>query len=451
MTVRAEFESSKVASPEMETAILSALILDGDSAFEVTETLRVTDFALDSHRRIYRAILLLSAENSPIDYLTLRDCLAERKELESVGGIGYLADLTSNLHGKNPRAIRHYVNILRGKTVAREAANVCLQGSAKLNEGGSNEDPRLTILDIEAKLAAAREDSLQDGDLASQCNREMGSIRRERQLEESVFVPSGVEVYDATHSGFALGEVVVVGARPNIGKSSMLRMAVMENCRAGNFVHLFTPEMRAGQVIRYLASRIAEVPYRRLRHADRLSDEEEAKVAAAIREIEGWPLRIDDTSPLYPREMLVRARAVQRKYGTKLLGLDYLQKLKSEGNIEHRHLEITEMMVNLTGMAKTERMAVEVLSSITEPQGKDRNRPPTMADLRQSGDIQYEADIILLLHREIDQSTQAPVPECSIIIGKARSTQAGIKKVYFNSDYIFFEEQQSFLRGLGKS
>jgi replicative DNA helicase len=272
----------------------------------------------------------------------------------------------------------------------------------------------------------------------------METIRRQRHGEEQTFVTSGMDCIDFTHGGFAIGEMTVIGARPSVGKSTILRQAVRANCKKGDHCHLITPEMSADQVLRLFAALESGVPFRKIRYT-RLEDSELAEVEAALKEVMRWPLTIDETSPITASEVISKARTVKRKKGTKLLGVDYLQKLKYGGKAAERHVYVTDAMVALSSLAKTEKIAVVAISSLTEPSAKDRNRPPTLLDFRQSGDIQYEANTAILLHREVDSENQRLVPECSLIFGKARSDQQGIKKIYFDGDRVMFIEQQEFL------
>jgi replicative DNA helicase len=278
---------------------------------------------------------------------------------------------------------------------------------------------------------------------------EIELIRRQRVGEVKTFVTSGLEEIDETHGGFALGELTVIGARPNIGKSSLLRQAVMANCGQGNFCHLFSPEMSAGQILRLYASMQARVPFRQVRHAERLTTFSLANVEAAMRDITQWPLKIDDTAPISPGELIAKARTVKRQHATKLVGVDYLQKLKYGGKAEQRHIYVTDAMVGLASLAKNEHLAVVAISSLTEPGDKNRNTPPKISDFRQSGDIQYEANTAILLHREVDSTTQKMMAETSLIFGKARSDEQGVKKIYFDSDYIRFIGQEEWLEKLG--
>jgi replicative DNA helicase len=426
-----------------ECTVLGGMLVDEVAVQDAAKLLSTEDFNVSSHRTIYRAMNNLIDEGEKVDIMTVSSELDRMKQIGSIGGRAYLASLSEGL----PRrlSIESYVRIVKSAALARNCWRICDKGITRIQD--RSEDPRIIMLDIEKQLEAARHDYTEDVTLQDQGEAELESIRRQRVDEEQVFVPSGLDVYDVSQGGYAIKEVTVIGARPGIGKSTLLRQGVVKNCLKANFVHLFTPEMPSGQVIRYMASYMAKVPFRRLRHAKRLDDAQMADVEAAIIDIMAWPLKIEDESPLTLDELIAKARSIKRKQNTKLLGVDYLQKLKYHGKVEHRHIQVTDAMVELTSLCKNENIAGVVLSSITEATGKDRNRPPTKADLRQSGDIQFEANTVILMHREIDAETHQPQPKCSIIIDKARSDQSGIKEVFFNGEYIYFEEAQTYLKG----
>jgi replicative DNA helicase len=428
------------ADVQLEVVVLGAMQIDMIAVQDATETLRVDDFAIDSHRSIYRAMLEMWGDGDHIDTVTLFKHLTKKGQIDSIGGPSYLAFLTEGI----PRNadIQSYVRLLKEKSLLRKAGSIFQLGLSRLQD--PSEEARVVITSTQDDLDRALDDVQEEVTLEQQAMKTLETIRRQRLQEQQIFVTSGVEEIDFSHGGFALGEMTVIGARPNVGKSSMLRMAVSANCKKGDFCHLITPEMSADQVLRLFACWEARVPFRQVRHATRLTDAAMANVEAAMREVMFWPLKIEERSPISPADALSSFRSTKRKKGTKLCGLDYLQKLKYSGKVEHRHIYVTDAMVGFSSFAKTENVAFIAISSLTEPSGKDRNRVPTMDDFRQSGDIKYEANTAILLHREVTDDTQKLVPECSVIFGKARSDETGVKKIYFDPDYVRFESYQQF-------
>ncbi len=430
---------------QTEITVLGSILLDGIALEDATSVLATTDFSSSSHQKIYSAILNVWQDGLPVEFTTVLEELQKNKTLDAVGGGAYLAFITEGIP-RNPN-IEAYVRLIKNHSLARQTGSILKAGIARIED--YSEDPRLIITDIEGQLSKAREEVQEEVSLVQQATREMELIRRQRHEEEQAFVTSGLEEIDFTHGGFALGEMTVIGARPNVGKSTLLRMSVRANCLKGDFSHLLTPEMSEGQVLRLFASVEAGVPFRRVRHATRLTDDDLANVEAAMRDVMRWPLKIEGRSPLTPADAISSLRTTKRKHNTKLAGLDYLQKLKYPGKAADRHVYVTDAMVGLSGFAKTQNVAMVAISSLTEPSGKERNRVPTMEDFRQSGDIKYEANTAILLHREVDGETQKLAPLCSLIFGKARSDETGVKTVYFDSDYVRFVSQQAYLDKLG--
>lgn len=223
------------------------------------------------------------------------------------------------------------------------------------------------------------------------------------------------------------------------GKSCALDQAVMVNCRRGNPCHLFSIEMRAGQVLRRIWSDQAQVPFHKIRHPQRLSPDEQKAISQAMIRVSEWPLIIDDAGTLTAEEIVAKARASKRRKGTMFVGIDYLQKLRFPGKSELRFQSITDATVAFARLAKEEQVVVLLISSLTEKNGKQRNDPPTLQDLRGSGDIQYEASMALLIHREIDDNTEQPCDVGQMIIAKGRSDQSGSFPIRFNRNYLTFE------------
>jgi replicative DNA helicase len=444
--LESEEYSALPTSLHAERTILGAMMLEPLAVMDAKEILEVGDFSLESHRSIYRAMLEVMQDGMDVDQITVVARLRQHQRLAAVGGRGYVLELTEGIPRK--LAIDSYIRIVKEKSLLRRTMYICDLAMQRCAD--DSENPMLIMSETEAALQKAITEVHQDRILSDQVQQMVEDIERRRLGEKLTFVTSGCEAIDETHGGYALGELMVIAARPGVGKSSLLRMAVVDNCLAGNHSHLFTPEMTYSQVLQIFVARGAAVPFRRLRHAERLTVEDMANIKAAAAEMASWPLTIDDSSPITAPEIITRARSVKRRQNTKLMGIDYLQKIKYAGKSEFRHMAITDALVGLTSLGKNEQIAIVAISSLTEPGGKEINRVPTAEDLRGSGDIKFEANSIILLHRERDADTQKLVPECSLIFNKARSDGDGIKKIYFDPDYIRFMGQQAFLKGLGK-
>jgi replicative DNA helicase len=435
---------------ENEIAVLGCLLLDPERNREYAAELVPGDFFLASHRVIFRCIAEMMEADEAVDYRTVCDTLRRRKVLDSVGGPAYVAYLSEGIPKNwNPAA---YVARLREVSLSRQTVVICETAIARCSDGA--DDVQLVLSETQVQLAEAAEGIRVKVSLADQGAAEFETLEKERRGEQAVFCPSGLSTLDDIYGGYAMGEMTVLAARPNIGKSPMLRQAVLANCEEGNFCHLFTPEMRAGQVLRCLWAVLSRVPFGRLRHPERLSDLDLAWIKAARETVDKFPLVIDDARTISAAEVVAKVKAVNRrrkaegKGATVLVGVDYLQKLRYKGRVQDRHVEITDGMVALTSLASTERVALVLVSSITDQDGK--RAVPTMDSLRGSGDIKFEANSVYLLHREINAASQKLAPETTLIAGKSRSDTTGAHTIYFDGQMQVFHSQEEFLQSLGK-
>lgn len=438
-------EQERPASLHAEMTILGAMLVEPDAIEDATALLKADDFAIDSHRRLYRAMVTMAAGNRAVDLVTVGEFLRTTGELDSIGGLPYMASLSEGL----PRrlSIESYVRIVRDKSLMRWGMSICDRAMSRF--GDNSLEAMVILAETEAEFAKAQTSGQIEQSLEEQSEIEFEALQRQSRGETSKFITSGLESLDVSHGGYAIGEMTVIAARPNVGKSPLIRQGLIANCEDGNFVHLVTPEMGHGEVLRCLWSALAKIPYYKVRQPEKMMNSDIQLISYAKKAIAQWPLKIDSGTMVTPQEVIAKARRTKKKKDTKLLIIDYLQKLHFKGRPQDRHIEVTDAMVSLTSLAK-EGLAVVMVSSLTEPTGKERNRVPTIHDLRQSGDIKYEANTVLLLHRETDVETQTLSPETLLIVGKARSGKVGSRKVYFDGDMQRFVNQDQFLRGIGK-
>lgn len=435
------------ASLHMEKVVLGALLSDPEYNTHVFAMIREEDFSVDNHRQFFRAMQNLKLErNINADFASLAECFT-RQELDALGGRATIIALTEGL----PRHlnVENYARVLRDKSLLRQVLTSCQD--VMLRAARQSEDPRVILNDLAQRVneigaeGASEEQSMED-----QSAQAWEKLEKTASGEMLAFIPTGVESLDLSHGGYAIGEFTVIGARPNVGKSTLLRQGIVSNCTAGNFVHLFTPEMSSDQVHFCLWAFMGEIPFHKVRHPDRLTAADWRMIRIARDTVKDWPLYVDQTAQISAPELINRARAKKRKCDTKLVGLDYLQKLRYRGRSQERHVEVTDSAVALAGFAKTEQVALVAISSITEPGEKNRNRPPTIQDFRQSGDIQYEANTAILLHREFEDESQQLQPKTSLIVGKGRSDPTGSRTLYFMGAQQQFVSEETYMRSLGR-
>lgn len=426
------------ASEQAERTILGAILLEPGCLDAVMVGLRPIDFSLHTHQTIAAAMGRLAKGNHAIDLVTLSHELARSKDIHAVGGVAYLASLTEGL----PRRpiIDEYIRIVKDKAILRQ---VMLIGSAAISRAAEQVEPALEIaatvqkqLEVLAKRNTPKPRTLGDQVMAT-----MDKFHRERKGEVKTFVPAGFELIDESAGGYALGELTVIAARPKVGKSVLLRQGIYENCnRYGNHCHLISPEMDEDKVLRLLAARKANLPWKTVRHPMTMNPMQVDYLTGAMSDIADWPLTLDCTYPISATEAISRAVRVKEEHNTQLLGIDYLQKLDWGTKYEHRFAMIGDAWVGLANLAKTgSQMAVVAISSLTIPNGKNINDPPTADEMRGSGEGKYELSTLYLVHRKTDPETNKMAHDGRLIAGLTRLDEDGAKSFVFNPDMLTLE------------
>ena len=426
------------ANEQAERVILGSVLLDCGSFFEAAQGVSERDFSLDSHRRLFRCFAAMMEAGRTVDTVTAVEELARRHEVGAVGGAAYVASLTEGM--PRFRTIEPYVQIVRGKAMLRELIQACTDYAARADQQSEDAADLISALDQELLAIAASRGGAGDS-LEQQCYNAMATLEMRRSGRSVACHPFGVGMLDLQIGGFGIGELTVLGGRPSMGKSSLIVQMVMQNCGVRRVpVHVFSMEMTAEQLLHRIYAALAGVPFRKVRHPEWMDDAELHRVRQAMLQVSTWPLVIDESSNLTADQLLSRARISKRRNGTAIVAIDYLQKLRFTRQLEHRHLDVTNAVVSLARMAKEEQMAVMLLSSLTEKSGRNRNDPPSLSDLRQSGDIAFEAHTVILIHRTIDEQSQQISAEAGLIIAKARSDKTGAVQARFNPNTLLFDD-----------
>jgi replicative DNA helicase len=430
-----EYTSSTPAE-DAERAILGAILLD-NRHYDEAEPISSADFSLSAHRVIFSHMALLMDEGTPVDLVTLADVLTKRRQVDNCGGVAYLASLTELL----PRtlSIAAYVQIVKEAAQRRALAHTCQSVLTMVDDPSNSLDELLAeadtrLLQISAETEADDETLVQSSEHAFQ-----RLMEQRESAKKFVGIPSGLAPLDKCIGGYVEGELAIVAGKPGQGKSSLLIQAIVSCGRDGVPAHLFSPEMTREQILRRIWAAVARVPFRLLRQPSYLREQDIRALRAAKDEVALWRLIIDDDSTLTITQMVSRARISKRRNGTRLVGVDYLQKVRFLSKPEHRHVEVTDAAVKLANLAKQEQLAVVALSSLTEKGGKLRNAPPMLGDLRQSGDIQYEAHTVVLIHREVEEETEHIRDDGWLIVAKQRNGTTGQFPVHYN-DRLNFED-----------
>jgi replicative DNA helicase len=432
------FERGLPASIDAERSILGAVLLDNAAYYE-TDRVTYDDFALDSHRRVFAAMAALIADGRIVDVVTLSEHLDSKHEIDAIGGRAYLFSLTEGL----PRriSIGEYVRIVKDKSQLRRTINVCANAITLAADQGTTADELLTDTDIRLLEIAADNLSAPET-MAVSASNEFLLLREERANRNTVrAVASGIETLDdGLGGGWAEGELAICAGKPGQGKSSLLNQTLIQCGRNGIPAHCFQLEMTKSQVLRRMWSAMTGIKIGLLQHPQFLNDQQVELIDAAQRETAQFPLVLDVDSRLTKQQIIARARISQRRNGTRFVGLDYLQRIRFESKPDFRHIEVGDTAKLLAIFAKEEHVAVLAVSSLTDKGGRAEDVPPVLADLRQSGDIQYEASTVVFVHREHEEAMRRLKRHGLLIVGKQRNGDTGDVPVFYNHFSTFETE-----------
>lgn len=424
-----------IAAFDAEKLLLGGIFANGTLVHEARAALTPADFFDGTMRRIFVLLGEMADAGRDINLLAFVQFVHDRK-LEQEMLIATASDCEAG--SLRRPSLAEYIADIREKSQLRAVAQL---GEELIERAyGRADSAELIIAESDKKLleiAGSGVDSL--ANLEQHTHNSLAALDSQRRGETTPCFPTGIDQLDGFIGGLGKGELTVLGGRPGMGKSSLVLQAVIANCRRDTFCHVFSIEMTASQLLRRVWAAVSGVPFHRIRHPQRMNDAEMADVRKAALRVSSWPLLIDDTANISVEQLVARVRGSKRKYGTSIVTIDYLQKLRFSRKLEMRYLDVTNAAVSLAQLAKEEQVAVLLLSSLTEKSGNNRNSPPTLSDFRQSGDIAFEAHNALLLHRTVDEESQTISADTAIIVAKARADRTGNVRATFNPDSLLFD------------
>jgi replicative DNA helicase len=429
---------------EAERQLLGGLMLDSHSWERIASKVSAEDFYRPDHRLIFGAIKVLADNDQPCDAVTLSEHLNNLGTLADAGGLGYLGSLTKD----SPSAanVVSYANIIRERSLMRELIEVGndITGSAFQPEGRSGkelvDEAEQRIFQIAEKGARGKSGfSL----LKDYCGPLMDELdKRHRQGEDVTGLSTGYKKFDSITQGLHGGDMIIVAGRPSMGKTT-LALNIAENA-AFNLaqptpVAVFSMEMGAEQLALRFVSSLGQVSQGHLRNG-RFSDAEWPNISSAIQQMSQAPLFIDDTPALTPTDIRARARRLKRQHNIGLIVIDYLQLMQTGRSTENRATEISEISRSLKALARELEVPVIVLSQLNRSVEQRPDKKPQMSDLRESGAIEQDADLILFIYRdEVYNEDTARKGQSDIIIAKHRNGEIGSFVLTFRGQYSRFE------------
>ncbi|OOZ41144.1 replicative DNA helicase [Solemya pervernicosa gill symbiont] len=441
----ADVEALKVPphSIQAEQSVLGGLMLDNESWDQVADRVGDDDFYRRDHRKIFAAIKQLAQEGNPFDVVTLSEWLERNSDLAEAGGLSYIGTLANN----TPSAanIKAYADIVREHSVVRQLIRVGtdIADSGYVTEGRNSKE----LLDH------AEQRVFQIAEQGARGNRGFTSIKdlltnvvdRIDQLMENddpiTGVSTGFDDFDEKTSGLQPSDLVIVAGRPSMGKTTFA-MNLAENAaiKSQTPVAVFSMEMPGEQLAMRMVSSLGRIDQHSVR-TGKLDDDDWPRLTSAMQILAEAPLFIDDTPALSPTELRARARRLKREHGLGMIVIDYLQLMQGSGNSkENRTAEISEISRSLKALAKELNVPVVALSQLNRSLEQRPNKRPVMSDLRESGAIEQDADVIVFIYRDEVYNEESPDKgTAEIIIGKQRNGPIGTTRLTFLGRYTRFE------------
>ena len=430
-------------SVEAEQAVLGGLMLAPDAFDRVSDQLSDSDFYRRDHQLIYRAIRELAEKNRPFDAVTLGEWFESMGQSEMVAGGAYLIELAST----TPSAanIAAYAEIVRDKAILRQLIEV---GTGIVNDGFQPEGRESNEL-----LAKAEQDVFRIAEAGSRGRRDFVAVNdalieafdvlqtRHASGGSITGLPTGYTEFDEMTAGLQPTDLLILAARPAMGKTTLaLNMAEYAAIRSKKAVAVFSMEMSASQLALRLISSNGRVNATRLR-TGQLEDEDWSRVTSAIRMLREARIFIDDTPALSPEVLRSKARRLKREHDLGLIVIDYLQLMAVPGNQENRATEISEISRSLKALAKELNVPVIALSQLNRSLETRTDKRPVMADLRESGAIEQDADVIVFIYRDeyYNKENSPDKGLAEVIIGKQRNGPTGSIKLKFFGEYTRFD------------
>ena len=431
-------------SIEAEQSVLGGLMIRNEAWDTVADKLSARDFYRPHHQIIFEVMAALANDLQPLDVLTVAEALESRKLAERVGGIAYLAELAE----ETPSAanIGAYAQIVRERAILRQliSAGSGITESAFEPEGRSIR----TLLDEAMKAVFDIADSGLQGDGPQQVAPMLSdAFERVYRLSENPNAITGLETgfvdLDRYTAGFQDSDFIVIAGRPSMGKTALAvniaEHAVMRSDAGDDAVLIFSMEQPAEQLVIRLLSSLGRIDQNRLR-TGRLDEDDWPRLESAVNQLKHKPLFIDDARGLTPNAVRARARRVARTVGLKLIVVDYMQLMRAEGQSENRTLELSEISRTLKSVAGELRCPLVALSQLNRALENREDKRPRMSDLRESGAIEQDADVILFIYRDEEYNKDSEDKGLAeIIIGKQRNGPTGMVKMRFRKDLTKFE------------
>ncbi len=429
-------------SVEAEQSVIGGLLRDTSQFDAVSEVLSAVDFFTANHSRIYTVMSDLIERDQPIDVITVSEELSHRDELTAAGGLDYIADLATQV--PSSANVVAYAKIVRERSTLRQLISAATEISkASYNPGGLASDDLLQL--AEKRVLEISEERPKEGgfvDVNALLKKTVEKIDHLFRSDSDITgLATGINDLDEKTSGWQSGELIILAARPSMGKTALalnfIEAAILSQDKPAL---VFSMEMPSDSLVMRMLSSMGRIDQGRLRNG-KLTEEDWPKLEMAARKLKDKPLFIDDTAGLTPNEIRARVRRIAREHGNPaVIMVDYLQLMHVGGSADGRTQEISEISRSMKALAKEYDCPVIALSQLNRGVEQRPNKRPMNSDLRESGAIEQDADVILFIYRDEYYNEDSPDKGIAeLIIGKQRNGEIGTCRAAFVGKFTRFD------------
>src|SRR6187455_2604547 len=418
---------------EAERSVLGSILVHNDAFNLAAQVIDSQDFYRDAHRRIFDKMVALNERHDAIDFITLKEELGKSGQLDEVGGPAYIASLADGV----PRAtnLEYYAKIVKEKATLRNliyAANKIVADAY-----GAEQESDLILDEAEGAIFAVADDRLKAGfvemrDLVKENFPKIEQLFEQKRLITGV--PTGFADLDGMTRGLQPGDLVIVAARPSMGKTSLtLNMAQYVAAQPELVVGFFSLEMSKESLFIRLLTSEAQIDSHRLM-SGAVGHKDYGRISHALESLSGMRLFIDDTANIGVLEMRAKSRRLQSEHGLNLIVIDYIQLMSGRGRFENRTLELASISRSLKGLAKELSVPIVVLSQLSRAPESRSDHRPQLSDLRESGALEQDADVVILIYRDDVYNRDPNNPDAGtaeLILAKQRNGPTGIVRLAF--------------------
>ena len=418
---------------EAERSVLGAILVHNDAFNLAAQVIDSRDFYRDAHRRIFDRMVALNERHDAIDFVTLKEELARNGELDEVGGPAYVASLADGV----PRAtnVEYYARIVKEKSTLRSLIYAASKIVSNAYEADQESD--LILDEAESAIFAVADDRLKSGFVAMRDLVKDSFPKIEKLFEQKRLitgVPSGFVDLDEMTRGLQGGDLIIIAARPSMGKTSLvLNIAQYVAALGDQVVGFFSLEMSKESLFLRLLTSEAQIDGHRLM-SGAIGGNDYHRISHALEKLNAMKLFIDDTANVGVLEMRAKSRRLQSEHGLNLLVVDYIQLMSGRGRFENRTLELASISRSLKGLAKELNVPIVVLSQLSRaPEARSDHRPQ-LSDLRESGALEQDADVVILIYRDDVYNKDPNSPDAGtaeLILAKQRNGPTGVVRLAF--------------------